>query len=110
VDTSFTVDHEITTNPHALSTKDNAVWFFLYAADTATPTQGYLKYTNLNSMGQDVRYLDTLITADFAVARRNAGTFFVVYRVDEDGGGDDRPLPTWLALLDGSGDLEAPSQ
>jgi hypothetical protein len=109
-DTPFTVEHPILANPQALTTKDNAPWFFLFAADADTPTRGYFKYTSLMSMGQDVRYFETLVTSDFAVARRNAGTFFVVYRVDEDGGGEDRPLPTSLALLDASGDLEAPSE
>jgi hypothetical protein len=110
VDTTFTVDHAIMANPQALTTKDNAPWFFLFAADDSAPSQGYFKYTNLSSMGQDLRYLETLVTSDFAVARRNAGTFFVVYREDQDGTGEDQPLPASLALLDPAGDLEAPSE
>jgi hypothetical protein len=110
LDVSFSAEHPIVSSPHAAVTKDNAPWFFFFAADSDTPTRGWVKYTSLNSMGQDLRFLQAQITPDFAVARRNAGTFFVVYREDQDGTGAGQPLPTYLALLDSSGDLEAPSE
>jgi hypothetical protein len=106
--TQFSVGHKLLTNPHALTTKDNELWFFFHAADDV-PSQGYLKYTSLASMGADVRYLETdLVTADYAVARRNAGTFFLVFRVDPSGDGGLRPLDAFLAIFDANGDLVAP--
>jgi hypothetical protein len=106
-ETALGVPHPYLLNPRTIVDGNNNLWFFVHASD-ADDCEGWVKlYDPKNpapapadriiAVGAD----DMQVTADFAVAPRKGGGFFLVYRhwTDEKPGSIEEPVDGFLAPI-----------
>ncbi|MBI5481393.1 MAG: hypothetical protein HY906_21215 [Deltaproteobacteria bacterium] len=105
---SISVPHDVLTNPRAVTLGDNNLWYFVHASD-ADDLEGWVKLydprpgasgappTEVIAVGAD----DMQVTADYAVAPRQGGGFFLVYRhwTDDRPESINHPLDVFLAPI-----------